>query len=81
MCLPPRRILLDNYEKDVSGLPRSEASKLAIDEIMDVRGLSKVKQILIKYNLTNITIDFNLKMYTKRSLLYNPKKYADKEDS
>jgi len=47
---------------------------MAEDELLDVRGLSIVKQILHKYNLSSVTLDHKLRFTLKRSLTQNPRK-------
>jgi len=53
-----------NYLED---LPRKKRLSLAEEELLDVRGLSVVKKILYKYNLTHVAIDHQLRMSFKKS--------------
>jgi len=46
----------------------------------DVRGLSKVKQILYKYNLSSVTIDYKLMFSFQRKLERNPRKELEKKE-
>jgi len=47
---------------DPHTLPREQACYEAIEELMDVPGLGKVKSIIEKYNLKFVAIDFQLKI-------------------
>jgi len=64
----------ENYWKYLDGLPRKDVLRMAQEELLDVRGLSVVKNILDKYNLTNVTIDHNLRLTLKKSIQDNPRK-------
>ena len=55
-------------------LPRQDAYSEAIEEILDVPGLSKVQAIMKKYNISYIVIDHKLKIGAKRVKHYCPKK-------
>lgn len=68
-----------NFWEHLSTLPRSKIHQMAEEELMDVRGLSLVKTILHKYNLTNVTINYNLKFAFKKSIEYCPRKEFEKE--
>ena len=59
-------------------LSRKEVMKLAEDEIMDVRGLSRIKEILLKYNLSSVSFDYKLRIIFKKSTLYTPRKEYEK---
>ncbi len=70
---------LQKFWDYLGGLPRNDVIKMAEEELLDVRGLSLVKNILYKYNLSNVTIDYKLKLAFKRSIQYCPKKEFEKE--
>jgi len=71
---------LKRYWSQLDGMPRKDVLNMAEEEMLDVRGLSLVKKILYKYNLTHVTIDHNLKFSFKRSLTYNPRKEIEKKE-
>ena len=71
---------LKRYWSLLDGKPRKDVLKMAEEEMLDVKGLSIVRKILYKYNLTNVSIDHNLKFAFKRSLTYNPKKEVEKKE-
>ena len=48
--------------RDPLSLPLGEAYLGAIDELMDVSGLSGIRPILKKYNLRHMTLDFKLQL-------------------
>jgi len=60
----------DHYDT----IPRKEVMQLATDEVMDVRGLSRIKAILLKYNLSSVSFDYKLRITFKKSTLYTPRK-------
>lgn len=51
----------------------NERKRLAVDEIMDIPGLSKIRNILEKYQLSSVTIDFKLQIVARDSRNYNPR--------
>ena len=53
---------------------------MAEQELLDVRGLTAIRKILQKYNLTNVTIDHRLKFAFKKSLDYCPRKDLEKKE-
>ena len=61
-------------ERILASLNTKEAKHLAEQEIMDIPGLSAVRKVLEKYNVTNVTIDFKLNVTCKFSKYHNPKK-------
>lgn len=61
-------------------MSRQEQYEEAIEEIMDVPGLSKLQGIMKKYNLSFVTIDYKLQITVKRSKDYCPKKDEKKLD-
>lgn len=67
-----------NFWDQLSTLTRNDVVKMAHDELLDVKGLSMVKQILYKYNLSHVTIDHRLNFVFKKSPDYCPRK--DLED-
>lgn len=67
-------------EIDTTWMDTNEAKRLAMEELLDVPGLSKVKNILEKYNLTHVSIDFKLNLTLKKSNQYNPLREKQKND-
>ena len=61
-------------------LSRADVYHKAIEDLMDVRGLSKIKEILKEYNLSYVCIDYKLKMTVKRSSNYCPRKELGKSN-
>ena len=63
----------ETFWKTLAGLSRKELDTLAREEILDVRGLSKIRNILYKYNLSSVTFDHKLRMTFKKKMKYGPK--------
>jgi len=61
-------------------LCRQDVVNMAVEEILDVRGLSKVQSILRKYNLSHVTIDYKLNCVFKKGTNYNYRKDVLKEE-
>ena len=70
---------IKEYWDTLHSMPRNEVLKLAKEEVLDVRGLSILKNILYKYNLSNVTIDYKLNISFKKSKDYCPQKEVDKK--
>jgi len=70
---------LKRFWNQLDGLPRKEVVFMAEEEMKDVRGLSKVKEILYKYNLSSVTIDYKLMFSFQRKLARTPRKELEKE--
>jgi len=70
--------LKDHWRK-IDSLSKNEIKDRAREELLDIKGLSAVRNILCKYNLTNVCIDFRLNLAFKRSPKDNPKKYFEKQ--
>ena len=68
---------MSDYKEDwdyYDSMPRKDVLNLAMEEMLDVRGLSKVKEILYKYNLSTVTFDYKLQITFKKSLTYCPRR-------
>jgi len=72
---------LKGYWKYLEGLPRKDILRMAEEELLDVRGLSKVRGILQRYNITHVTIDHRLQFSFKKSPGYSPKCDLEKDKS
>jgi len=68
------------FWSQIDGLPRKEVVHMAEEEIKDVRGLSKVKEILYKYNLSSVTIDYRLMISFQKKMERNPRKELEKKE-
>lgn len=65
---------LKRYWSLLDGMPRKDVLQMAEEEMLDVKGLSIVRNILYKYNLTHVSIDHKLRFAFKRSVKDNPRK-------
>lgn len=69
---------LKHYWRLLDGMPRKDVLQMAEEEMLDVKGLSLVRNILYKYNLTNVSIDHKLRFAFKKSVQDNPRKESAK---
>lgn len=60
-------------------LPRKKVLEMVENELLDVRGLSIIKNILDKYNFSHVSIDHRLRFTLKRSALQSPKSDLEKK--
>jgi hypothetical protein len=58
--------------------PEQSRYEQAIEEIKDIKGLSLIRNVMEKYNLSFVTIDFKLNITAKRSRDYCPKRDKEK---
>ena len=70
---------MERYWSKLDTMSRKEVLSLAEDEFLDIPGLSKVANVLRKYNLTEVTINHKLQFALKRSLSKNPRSEHKKE--
>ena len=61
-------------------MPRQEAYEEAVEEIIDIPGLSKIKKIMEKYNISYIVFDYKMNISAKRSAQYCPKWEEQKQE-
>lgn len=59
-------------------VPKQEAYKAAIEEILDVPGLSKLRNIMEMFDISYVVFDFNLQISCKRVPNYRPLKHSKK---
>ena len=67
-------------EYPVNELIAKERKYLAEEDIKDIAGLSQIRDILVKYNITNVTIDFNLNVYCRFTKKFSPKEMESRND-
>lgn len=68
-----------NFWDYLNTLTRAQIIEMAEQELLDIKGLTAVRKILHKYNLTNVTMDNRMKFAFKKSIDYCPRKDFEKE--
>ena len=65
--------------KYIQTMPKQHAYYEAKEEILDITGLSKLRKVMEKYNLSYVAFDFKLNVTVKRLRSYNPAKESEKD--